>query len=481
MKALDLTRFLPLLSRLGFPRGHLLAVICLGLGLLFFSALLPSTEPESKARQDHTLEIAIATTEAKSEQSTIETEVKQVTEDLKQVAEDAEEITAEAEPEPAQQDTADIDTWHKEVVTSGDNLSLIFKRAGLTDSHLYKIINSSDVGKQLTKLYPGQEFRFQIVDQDLTGLWYKKDSLNSISFSRGENGFEHEVHSLEPEVYPAYREATITDSLFLAGTKANMEESLIMELANIFAWDVDFALDIRKNDSFKLLYEEQFLNGEKLRNGAILAAEFTNQGKTFRAVRFTDEDGNSNYYTPEGKSMRKAFLRTPVDFARISSHFNLNRKHPILNKIRAHKGTDYAAPTGTPIRSAGNGKVTFAGTKGGYGRTVVIKHGQAYKTLYAHMSKYGKGIRSGSRVKQGQIIGYVGSSGLATGPHLHYEFYLNGAVRNPVTVPLPKADSIPKAQLQAFQTQITPILAKFDGYTSEEDVQIAILEEQDSD
>ena len=259
--------------------------------------------------------------------------------------------------------------------------------------------------------------------------------------------------------------------MFLAGTNAGMEQSLIMEVASIFGWDIDFALDIRSNDRFSVLYEEHFLNGEKLRNGPILAAEFTNQGKTFKAVRYTDSKGSSNYFTPEGNSMRKAFLRTPVDFARISSHFNLKRKHPVLNRIRAHKGTDYAAPTGTPIKAAGDGKVTWAGTKGGYGRTVMIQHGQSYKTLYAHMRRYGKGIRSGVRVKQGQIIGYVGSSGLATGPHLHYEFYVNGAVRNPVRVSLPKAKAIPKKELANFKAQTTPIVATLQNY--QKNIQIA--------
>ena len=244
-----------------------------------------------------------------------------------------------------------------------------------------------------------------------------------------------------------------------------MEDSLVMELATIFGWDIDFALDIRTNDHFKVLYEEQFLQGEKLGNGPILAAEFTNQGTTFRAVRYVDDDGKGNYFTPDGKSMRKAFLRTPVELARISSHFNLRRKHPILNKIRAHKGTDYAAPRGTPIKATGDGRVVWVGTKGGYGRTVIIQHGQSYKTLYAHMNKYGRGIGSGKRVRQGQIIGYVGTSGLATGPHLHYEFHHNGVVRNPVSVRLPKAESIPKAELAAFKQQTQPIVAQLDDYS----------------
>ncbi|MBX2807410.1 MAG: peptidoglycan DD-metalloendopeptidase family protein [Cellvibrionaceae bacterium] len=370
--------------------------------------------------------------------------------------------------------------WHVEEVTPGDNLSLIFKRAGLTDTHLYELMSANQEAKQLTQLHPGQNLHFHIENNQLIGLVHKKSPLDSITFTRSEAGFTQETIVLEPDIHTAYREATITNSLFLAGTAAGMEQNLIMELASIFGWDVDFALDIRKNDSFKVLYEEHFLNGNKLRNGPILAAEFTNQGKTFSAVRYTDTEGNSNYFTPTGKSMRKAFLRTPVDFARISSHFNLSRKHPILNTIRAHKGTDYAAPTGTPIKAAGDGRVSFVGTKGGYGRTIIIQHGQSYKTLYAHMSKYGRGMRKGTRVKQGQIIGYVGSSGLATGPHLHYEFHLNGVVRNPVRVPLPKAASVPADQLSTFKTQTRPIVAKLQEYGSQ-DKQIQLADNSDND
>ena len=444
MKPVDLPNFLRGLHIWGFPRSHLLAVTVLGFSLLLFSVMSPSTETSISSRSAQDISI-----------------------DLPEAA-PADFI----EPESI----ASVRHWHTETVRSGDNLSLIFARAGLTDSHLYQIINGPTEGKTLTKLYPRQKIQFDIENNVLKALRFEQDRLNSLEFTKTEEGYKAEQITLAPEIYPAYREATITDSLFLAGQKANMEQSLIMELANIFGWDVDFALDIRKNDSFKVLYEEHFLNGEKFRNGPILAAEFTNQGKTFRAVRYTDEKGMSNYYTPEGNSMRKAFLRTPVDFARISSHFNLRRKHPILNTIRAHKGTDYAAPTGTPIKAAGDGRVIWAATKGGYGRTVIIQHGQTYKTVYAHIHRYGKGIKKGTRVKQGQIIGTVGSSGLATGPHLHYEFHLNGVVRNPVNVPLPKAASVPKNKLEDFKVQTSPILAKLNEFSGDQDIQVAAIE-----
>jgi murein DD-endopeptidase MepM/ murein hydrolase activator NlpD len=235
-----------------------------------------------------------------------------------------------------------------------------------------------------------------------------------------------------------------------------------MELANIFGWDIDFALDIRKGDRFTVLYEEMYVDGEDIGNGTILAAEFVNQGKRYHAVRYTDAGGKTDYYSLDGKSMRKAFLRTPVEFSRISSGFSLGRKHPILNKIRAHKGVDYAAATGTPIKVTGDGKIIFRGKKGGYGNTIIVQHGSKYSTLYAHMSKYRSGLTTGSRVKQGQIIGYIGSSGLATGPHLHYEFRVNDVHRDPLRVKLPGAEPLASKYREDFNKKAEALLAQLD-------------------
>lgn len=343
--------------------------------------------------------------------------------------------------------------WQTQEVKSGDNLSLIFKRVGLNDRDIYELNQKCKESKDLKKIHPGQTLAFHVKDNKLQELRYKTSQLSTQYYIRNNKSFTVQKITLEPEQKPNLQSATIESSLFLAGKKAGMSATVIMELANIFGWDIDFALDIRKGDTFKIFYNKKYLDDKFIANGPIMAAEFTNRGKTFKAVRYTHKNGSSHYYTPEGYSMRKAFLRTPVDFARISSHFNLRRKHPVLNRIRAHKGTDYAAPRGTPIRAAGDGKIVHLGRKGGYGRAVVIKHGGAYKTLYAHMNNYKRGLRSGHRVKQGQVIGYVGSTGLATGPHLHYEFYVNGSVRNPVTVSLPKARSIPKSELNRFMSK----------------------------
>lgn len=238
-----------------------------------------------------------------------------------------------------------------------------------------------------------------------------------------------------------------------------------MQLANIFAWDIDFALNLREGDQFSVIYEKLYINNQFIGPGKILAAKFINRGKSITAVRYKNPEGKVSYYTSGGDSMRKAFLRTPIDFARISSHFNLKRRHPVLNRIRAHKGVDYAARTGTPIKSAGDGKITYRGRKGGYGRVVIIQHGQKYSTLYAHMSKYRKGQSKGSRVKQGQVIGYVGKSGLASGPHLHYEFRVNGVHRNPLTVTLPNANPIQKKYKADFLAKSKVLLEQLEQLT----------------
>lgn len=375
-------------------------------------------------------------------------------------------------PSPLPQDIIELTEYasaptniHEETVKSGDNLSLIFKRAGLNDRVMMEVL-AAEQGKKLASLYPGHQLKFTFDDAGtLQNLTYIKDRLSSFSYSRGEQGFTYQESNREPDVKLAMRSGTITESLFLAGKEAQLDDRLVMELAGIFGWDIDFAMDIRQGDSFRVVYEESFLDGDKIGSGNIVAAQFTNQNRTYRAVRYEDAKGTVQYYTPTGDTMRKEFLRTPIDFARISSHFNLKRKHPVLNKIRAHKGTDYAASRGTPIKAAGDGKVIYAGKKGGYGNVVIIQHGQTYKTLYAHISKFRKGIRTGVRVKQGQTIAYVGSTGLATGPHLHYEFYVNGAVRNPVTVQLPKAQAIPQEELQRFFRYTQPLLAELDPAT----------------
>jgi murein DD-endopeptidase MepM/ murein hydrolase activator NlpD len=241
---------------------------------------------------------------------------------------------------------------------------------------------------------------------------------------------------------------------------------MTMELASIFGWDIDFALDIRKGDEFVVLYDELYLDGEKVGEGHILAATFINQGKTYQAVRYTDGSGVTDYYSPDGKVMHKTFLRTPVEYTRISSGFSLGRLHPILNRIRAHKGVDYAAPTGTPVKVTANGKIIFEGRKGGYGNTVIVQHGNHYSTLYGHLSRFSSGLSSGSSVRQGQVIGYVGMTGLATGPHLHYEFRIDGVHHDPLTVKLPGSEPLDKAYLADFREKAASLTSKLDALLS---------------
>ena len=357
-------------------------------------------------------------------------------------------------------------TWLTVKVKNGDALASIFKRHQLNPVTLHQIMSLGKITSTLKTLRPGQVFRFQLDDNgQLQALEYEINQLESLLVSRhAEGGFEARAIQNTLDKRIAYSEGTIRSSLFEAGKQAGMTDALIMELVGIFGWDIDFALDIREDDRFSLLYEEQFLEGEKVKDGPIVAAEFTSQGRTYRAVRYTNARGNSDYYSPDGHSMRKAFLRTPVDFRRISSRYG-KRHHPTLNKLKMHKGVDYAAKRGTPIKAAGDGKISFRGRKGGYGRVVIIQHGGRYSTLYAHMHRFKKGMYVGKRVKQGQIIGYVGSSGRATGPHLHYEFRVNGTHRNPLTVKLPDAAPIQREYRQDFELKTRGLLSQLDMHT----------------
>ena len=327
-------------------------------------------------------------------------------------------------------------------VKSGDSLGGIFKKLGFNLSLPYKI-SRHEAAKKLVNISVGKKLSFELDhNKQLHSITYPRNTLQDfvVEFDKNQVVSAHTVdHPYETEQHIASGE--VHSSLYEAALEAGVSNRITMEMVRIFGWDIDFALDIRSGDHFHVIYDRHTANGETLRDGKIIAAQFTTQGETFTAIRHEDKNGESSYYTPEGKSMLGTFLRSPVEFSRISSHFG-KRKHPILKKWRAHNGVDYAASRGTPIRSTADGKVSFLGRKGGYGRTVVINHAGRFSTLYAHMNGYAKGVRSGSRVKQGQVIGYIGSSGLATGPHLHYEFRVNGVHRNPLTYKTPKAKSI---------------------------------------
>jgi murein DD-endopeptidase MepM/ murein hydrolase activator NlpD len=351
-------------------------------------------------------------------------------------------------------------------VRNGDNLSKIFQRAGLNDKAMYALVNGNKAAKSLAKIYPGHKLSFS-VDRagQLQALTHTIDHLRSEHFVATSDGFSHTSVSKEPEVRLAMLSNTISSSLYKAGIDAGLDDQLIMELAGIFGWDIDFALDIRRGDSFRILFEEKYLEGEIIGVGNILAAEFVNQSSSFKAVRYVDRYGKVQYYSPTGKAMQKAFLRAPLDFRRISSNFNPARLHPITKTVRPHRGTDYAASIGTPIWASGNGRVVASAFNHTNGNYVVIQHGADIQTKYLHLHK--RMVKVGDRVDQKEIIGTVGTTGLSNGPHLHYEFLVSGVHRDPRTIvdKLPKAMSIDRSELPRFYAQTQPILAELDQPT----------------
>ncbi|PHS17025.1 MAG: peptidase M23 [Kangiella sp.] len=352
--------------------------------------------------------------------------------------------------------------WQSESVRKNDNLSLIFKRIGLTPQMVYKISTLDENTKILSNLRPGKSIYYQLgTNQELLALKYVIDLQNTLyvereSFER--RGADADINKSDKlvsrmvnktiETRTAYISGIITDSLFLSGKRAGMSDSLVINFANIFEWDIDFILDIRSGDSFSLLYQEEFLDGEKIGNGNIIAADVVNRGDVIRAIRYTDSKNNSSYYSDTGLNMRKAFLRAPVNFRYISDGFNPRRFHPVQKRIKPHRGIDYAAPVGTPIRASGDGKVIASSYNKFNGKYVFIQHGNSIVTKYLHLSK--RLVSRGKRVKQGQIIGKLGSTGMVTGPHLHYEFVVNGVHRNPRTVKLPKAEAISRNEKANF-------------------------------
>jgi murein DD-endopeptidase MepM/ murein hydrolase activator NlpD len=348
-------------------------------------------------------------------------------------------------------------------VQSGDNLSLLFNKAGLGPADVYKIANSSNDAASLAELYPGYRLAFEIDSESkLKSLEVIKTPLESLVFTLADSGdYEFRQIQKDPQFELVFKEAIITDSLFQAAQRNGLPPLYADQLAKIFGGVVDFIFDIRAGDFFNVVYEEQYLEGEFIGHGKVLAAQLSNQGEIFTAVRYKNARGEENFYNPEGESMQKAFWLNPVDFTRISSGFALARRHPILNTIRAHKGTDYAAPKGTPVVATADGRITFVGRKGTFGKLVVIQHGDKFETRYAHLDGYHKGIGEGVRVAQGQVIGYVGSTGGATGPHLHYEFLMDGVQRNSRTIHdlLPRAEAVASTELPQFRQQTQALLA----------------------
>ena len=352
-------------------------------------------------------------------------------------------------------------------IKRGDTLGGIFKKLDLDLSLPYKI-SQHDIGKQLKALSIGKTLIFRTNEQDqLKEIDYPISALKELQIKlQGQQLLGAEISDLPFKTRQRSVSGEINSSLYEAAIDAGLSISLVMDMVQIFGWDIDFVLDIRSGDSFHVVFEEHHINGNALTEGNILAAEFTTQGETFQAIRFEDSDGVASYYNPQGESMLGTFLRSPVEFSRISSRFG-KRKHPILKTWRAHKGVDYAAGRGTPIRATADGKVVHAGSKGGYGKTVILRHAGRFTTLYGHMNGYAKNTRTGSRVKQGDVIGYIGSTGLATGPHLHYEFRLDGVHRNPLTFKTPKASAVNTAHQERFNSLSKQMIAQLRNVASE--------------
>jgi len=371
------------------------------------------------------------------------------------------ELVTFAEPEPEAIPEFDVINLR---IGRGDTLDKLFRQYNLNLGHLAAIAKLEEPRKLFRRLKPGDEFQILHENGSVISMYSVLTLTSAIRIERGNDGFVAEIIERPIEKRKRLAYGVIDSSLFESGADAGLSDRVIMNIAGIFAWDIDFVLDIRQSDDFYVQYEEIWQDGEYVADGEIIVAEFNNDGRTHRAIRFIDSDGLSDYYTPEGNSVRKAFIRAPVDFTRVSSNFNPRRRHPILNTIRAHRGVDYSAPRGTPIKAAGDGKVIYRGVKNGYGKTVILQHGGNITTLYAHMSSYIAKAGVGTRVRQGQTIGFVGATGLATANHLHYEYRLNGVHRNPRTVDLPQAEPIDEQYREQFLASVEPILKELEQY-----------------
>lgn len=347
-------------------------------------------------------------------------------------------------------------------VKSGDNAISALQRLGFDYSTSHSLITTANDTYKLRNIRVGKSFT-RIDGETGIDIYYNIDGATRLHLSRaaGADSWESSLDQRKVNTRHRFAHGTIEDSLFASAERAGMDQRTTMNLVDIFAWDIDFARDLRNGDSFQLVYEERYNDEGKLLDSTILAAEFINQGERFQAVRYEQKDGKVDYFTPEGKSMRKAYLKAPVKFSRISSRFRTKRKHPVLGYTRAHRGVDYAAPSGTPIHAIGDGYITFVGWRGGYGRYVQIRHNNRnHTTSYAHLRSYAKGLKKGMKVRQGKIIGYVGMSGLATGPHLHFEFRSRGRAVNPLTVKHPPAQPVAKTERERFNAQTAPLLGQ---------------------
>jgi murein DD-endopeptidase MepM/ murein hydrolase activator NlpD len=358
---------------------------------------------------------------------------------------------------------ADSRFWREERIQRGDTVASILARLNVADPEASAYLLQARDVRSLYQLIPGRAVRAVTSGEGrLESLSYVNTDGRRLHVTRGESGFSSTEELPQTEQWIMQSSGEIESSLFGATDAAGIPEAVALQLADIFSSDIDFHRDLRRGDRFSVVYEALAADDEFVGFGRVLAAEFVNQGETYQAVFFRDEKGRNGYYTPEGRNMRKAFLRSPIEFSRITSGFSNARFHPVLKTWRAHKGVDYGAPTGTKVRVTADGHVTFVGRKNGYGNVVVVRHPNGYETLYAHLSAFAGGSRPGRRVAQGDVIGFVGSTGMATGPHLHYEFHVNGVYQNPLRLAMPPGPPITAQLRPSFQEATRPLFSRLD-------------------
>ncbi|MFZ3086731.1 MAG: peptidoglycan DD-metalloendopeptidase family protein [Methylotenera sp.] len=350
--------------------------------------------------------------------------------------------------------------WYKDTVRRDDTLQSVLSRLNIRNRDAQEFIRTDQTASEVAKsLVPGKQIEAETdIDGNLIAFEYQLNADQFITVRKTAAGYEANKLTRQLEVRPILGSAEIKSSLFGATDDANIPDHVAIQLADIFESEIDFHTDLRRGDHFNVIYEGHYNQGELLKTGDVLAAEFVNNGKTYRAIGYRGRDNQMQYYTPDGKSLHKSFLRSPLEFTRVSSGFSLARFHPVLQRIRAHKGVDMAAPTGTRVKASGDAVVDFVGQKGGYGNVIVLKHNNGVSTVYGHLSRFAAGLHRGAKVAQGEVIGFVGMTGVATGPHLHYEFLLNGQHRDPMTVALPKANAIEasnKAEFDGISNQLT--------------------------
>ena len=352
-------------------------------------------------------------------------------------------------------------------VKKGDSLSVIFEEKNVPLNTAYKIFNF-DKNNLLSSIIPGDVMEFNYVGDDLYSIEIIKDEVNSIYINTEDEIFIKKIKK-QTQTITSFGYGTIVNSFYKDAKEVGIPDSIIMDFAYIFGWDIDFIFDVRKGDSFFVIFETDYSEGERVSSGDIIFAEFTNKNERFKAQRFYDDIQGKQYFNEDGDNVKKAFLRAPLDFAYISSHFNPNRMHPILHRIKAHNGVDYAAKRNTPVKASGDGVVSFLGRQSGYGRTIEIKHGGNIKTLYAHLERFNNKLKVGSKVKQGEVIAFVGDSGQATGPHLHFEFWQGQVRTDPVKVKLPSAKPVNKNQIEEFRSLLDLSLKKLSEYNPTND------------